>query len=169
MREQLTSPPDPGAWPGTPEGNRKPADREAYGYAADITEIVSVIGDTRRLILISGGLHTVSASLSLSQEELASLIGAFRSTITRALYDWRSRNIIRTDQRDITILDRALLLRIACRSAREPLSAYGRLPHPRIRRRNADHRAEGNASTSPDGSRESRTSTDGPSQAISTH
>jgi CRP/FNR family cyclic AMP-dependent transcriptional regulator len=58
--------------------------------------------------------------LPLSQEELASLIGASRSTVTRALHDWRSRRIIRTDQRHVTILDRPRLLRLAGRSPREP-------------------------------------------------
>ena len=52
----------------------------------------------------------------LSQEELASLIGASRSTVTRALRDWRSRHIIGTDPRRIQILDRARLLRIAGRT-----------------------------------------------------
>lgn len=51
----------------------------------------------------------------LAQEELASLIGASRSTVTRALHDWRSRRIIGTDQRRIEILDRTRLRRIADR------------------------------------------------------
>ncbi len=59
MREQLTLPPDPGAWPGTPGEYRAPADREAYGYPGAVTEIVSAIGDTRRLTLISGALLAV--------------------------------------------------------------------------------------------------------------
>lgn len=49
----------------------------------------------------------------LSQEDLASLIGASRSTVTRALADWRSRKIISTDQRRIQILDPAALTRLA--------------------------------------------------------
>lgn len=53
----------------------------------------------------------------LSQEELASLISASRSTVTRALREWRSMRIISTDQRHIEILDRARLLRIAGRLA----------------------------------------------------
>jgi CRP/FNR family transcriptional regulator, cyclic AMP receptor protein len=57
----------------------------------------------------------LAAPLPLSQEEIASLIGASRSTVTRALHDWRSRKIIRTSQRHITILDHAQLLRIAGR------------------------------------------------------
>lgn len=52
-------------------------------------------------------------ALPLSQEELASLIGSARSTVTRALSDWRSRGIIATRQRHITILDRPALSRIA--------------------------------------------------------
>jgi CRP/FNR family cyclic AMP-dependent transcriptional regulator len=58
----------------------------------------------------------LTAAIPLSQEEIASLIGASRSTVTRALHDWRSRQIIRTNQRHITILDRARLLRIAGRA-----------------------------------------------------
>jgi CRP/FNR family transcriptional regulator, cyclic AMP receptor protein len=72
-----------------------------------------------------------TASLPLSQEELASLIGASRSTVTRALHDWRSRRIIRTDQRHITILDRPRLLRLAGRPPRDAL------PQPARRLRTA--------------------------------
>ena len=57
------------------------------------------------------------APLPLSQEEIASLIGASRSTVTRALHDWRSRQIIRTSQRHIRILDQGRLLKIAGRSS----------------------------------------------------
>lgn len=62
----------------------------------------------------------VTTSLPLSQEELASLIGASRSTVTRALHEWRSRRIIGTDQRHIEVLDRARLRRIAERPVKEP-------------------------------------------------
>ncbi len=58
----------------------------------------------------------------LSQEELASLIGASRSTVTRALRDWRSRRIIGTDPRNIDILDHGRLLRIAGRAQQGSLS-----------------------------------------------
>jgi CRP-like cAMP-binding protein len=57
------------------------------------------------------------ASLPLSQEEIASLIGASRSTVTRALHDWRSRRIIHTSQRRVTILDQERLRRIAGRAS----------------------------------------------------
>jgi CRP-like cAMP-binding protein len=61
----------------------------------------------------------------LSQEELASLIAASRSTVTRALQGWRSRQIIGTDPRHIEILDRARLQRVAGRDQEKPLSAHG--------------------------------------------
>jgi CRP/FNR family cyclic AMP-dependent transcriptional regulator len=61
--------------------------------------------------------HSVPATFfSLSQEELASLVGASRSTVTRALSNWRSRRIIQTRQGSITILDQAGLRRIASRA-----------------------------------------------------
>ena len=55
----------------------------------------------------------VSAAMTLTQEELASLTGASRATVTRALSNWRQRGIIRTSQRDITITDLAALRKIA--------------------------------------------------------
>jgi CRP/FNR family transcriptional regulator, cyclic AMP receptor protein len=55
----------------------------------------------------------VHIAVSLSQEELASLAGASRATVTRALSNWRKRGIIRTGQRDITITGFDDLRRIA--------------------------------------------------------
>ena len=66
---------------------------------------------------------SITAPPPLSQEELASLIGASRSTVTRALRDWRSRRIIGADPRRIEIMDQARLLRIAGRAA---VAATGR-------------------------------------------
>jgi CRP-like cAMP-binding protein len=43
--------------------------------------------------------------LPLSQEELASLAGTSRATVTRALSNWRSRGLIITSQRRITLTD----------------------------------------------------------------
>ena len=54
--------------------------------------------------------------MPLSQEELASLAGTSRATITRAYSSWRSRGIIRTGPRRITILNLEGLQRIAGRS-----------------------------------------------------
>jgi CRP-like cAMP-binding protein len=55
----------------------------------------------------------IRAAMTLTQEELASLTGASRATVTRALSNWRQRGIIRTSQRDITITDLAALRKIA--------------------------------------------------------
>jgi CRP/FNR family cyclic AMP-dependent transcriptional regulator len=51
--------------------------------------------------------------MMLTQEELASLTGASRATVTRALSNWRQRGIIRTGPRDITITDLGALRKIA--------------------------------------------------------
>jgi CRP-like cAMP-binding protein len=51
--------------------------------------------------------------MPLSQEELASLAGASRATVTRALSNWRQRGFIRTGQRRITIIDLPALRQIA--------------------------------------------------------
>jgi len=53
----------------------------------------------------SGGDGTIHVAMPLSQEELASLIGTSRATVTRALSNWRKRGFIRTAQRHITIID----------------------------------------------------------------
>ena len=52
-------------------------------------------------------------TMMLTQDELASLTGASRATVTRALSNWRQRGIIRTGQRDITITDPGALRKIA--------------------------------------------------------
>jgi CRP/FNR family transcriptional regulator, cyclic AMP receptor protein len=44
-------------------------------------------------------------AMPLSQEELASLAGTSRATVTRAYGSWRKRGLIRTAPRRITILD----------------------------------------------------------------
>jgi CRP/FNR family transcriptional regulator, cyclic AMP receptor protein len=55
----------------------------------------------------------LQTAMTLTQEELASLTGASRATVTRALSNWRRRGIIRTGQRDITITDLGALRKIA--------------------------------------------------------
>jgi len=55
----------------------------------------------------------VHIAVPLSQEELASLAGTSRATVTRALSNWRRRGIIRTGQRDITITGLGTLQKIA--------------------------------------------------------
>lgn len=72
----------------------------------------------------AAGDGAAAPRLPLSQEELASLIGASRSTVTRALHAWRGRRIIGTDQRHVEILDRVRLARIAGRAPKAPLLAH---------------------------------------------
>jgi CRP-like cAMP-binding protein len=55
----------------------------------------------------------IRMTMMLTQDELASLTGASRATVTRALSNWRQRGIIRTSQRDITITDLGALRKIA--------------------------------------------------------
>ena len=57
-----------------------------------------------------GAIHL---AMPLSQEELASLTGTSRATVTRALSNWRHRGIIRTGQRHILITDLRTLRQIA--------------------------------------------------------
>jgi CRP/FNR family cyclic AMP-dependent transcriptional regulator len=57
-----------------------------------------------------GVIHLV---MPLSQEELASLAGTSRATVTRAFGNWRKRSLIRTGHRRITILDPAGLRKVA--------------------------------------------------------
>jgi CRP/FNR family transcriptional regulator, cyclic AMP receptor protein len=52
-------------------------------------------------------------AMPLTQEELASMAGTSRATVTRALNNWRKRGFIRTGQRHITILDQEGLLKVA--------------------------------------------------------
>jgi CRP/FNR family transcriptional regulator, cyclic AMP receptor protein len=54
----------------------------------------------------------------LSQDELASLAGASRATVARALATWRDRDIIRSGQRFIAITDEQQLRQIASRVIR---------------------------------------------------
>jgi CRP/FNR family transcriptional regulator, cyclic AMP receptor protein len=51
-------------------------------------------------------------TLPLSQEELADLALASRATATRALADWRRRNLVQTGHRRITVIDPAALRRL---------------------------------------------------------
>jgi CRP/FNR family transcriptional regulator, cyclic AMP receptor protein len=57
-----------------------------------------------------GAIHV---AMPLSQEDLASLAGTSRATVTRALANWRDRGFIRTGQRRITITDLAGLRQAA--------------------------------------------------------
>lgn len=61
----------------------------------------------------SGTARGIYVAMPLSQEELASLAGTSRATVTRALANWRQRGIIRTGQRRITIVDLGALRQLA--------------------------------------------------------
>jgi len=71
------------------------------------------------LLLQLGARHGITdhdqiqLTISLSQEEWASLAGTSRATVTRALSVWRKRGFIRTGQRSITIIDQRSLRRVA--------------------------------------------------------
>ena len=58
---------------------------------------------------------TIEITLPLSQDELASLVGTSRSTVTRALVKWRERGLIGTSQhqRETVITDLAGLKQLA--------------------------------------------------------
>lgn len=59
---------------------------------------------------VNGAIYLV---LPLTQDELASLAGTSRATVTRALSNWRKRGFILTGQRHITIIDPEALKRVA--------------------------------------------------------
>jgi CRP/FNR family transcriptional regulator, cyclic AMP receptor protein len=59
---------------------------------------------------VDGARHLV---MPLTQDELASLAGTSRATVTRAFSNWRKRGFVRTGQRNITILDQAGLKKVA--------------------------------------------------------
>lgn len=99
---------------------RSMAARQRMAFAAHRSHIFAS-GSQRlaALLLDLAGRHREQRgnagliAIPLSQGDLASLIGASRSTVTRALHDWRSRKIIAIEQRQITILDPKQLLRLA--------------------------------------------------------
>lgn len=63
------------------------------------------------LLLDLAGQHgsraggAIEVALPLSQEELASMVGVSRATVTRALSNWRKRGFIRSGQCRIIIID----------------------------------------------------------------
>lgn len=62
---------------------------------------------------VDGGIYVV---MPLTQDELASLAGSSRATVTRALSNWRKRGFLITGQRHITIIDPPGLRKVAGRS-----------------------------------------------------
>jgi CRP/FNR family cyclic AMP-dependent transcriptional regulator len=95
---------------------------QRWGEAAAMLSTLSVTTGTQRLaalLLQLAGQHgngtngEIQIALPLSQEELAGLASTSRTTVTRALRNWRRRGFIRTGQRQTTILDQLALQRAA--------------------------------------------------------
>jgi len=74
--------------------------------AALVLELAERHGDAMRE-------GVIDLAIPLSQEELASLAGTSRATVTRAFDNWRQRGLIRTRQHRITIIDPEGLRRVA--------------------------------------------------------
>ena len=55
----------------------------------------------------------VTLAVPLSQADLASWVGVSRATVTRALHAWRERKLVSTSQGRLTIIQPAVLRRIA--------------------------------------------------------
>jgi CRP-like cAMP-binding protein len=86
-----------------------------WNHAESMLRVRSVTSGAQRLagLLLELADSELQTAMTLTQEELASLTGASRATVTRALSNWRRRGIIRTGQRDITITDLGALRKIA--------------------------------------------------------
>ena len=86
-----------------------------WNHAESMLRVRSVTSGAQRLagLLLELADSELQTATTLTQEELASLTGASRATVTRALANWRRRGIIRTGQRDITITDLGALRKIA--------------------------------------------------------
>jgi CRP/FNR family transcriptional regulator, cyclic AMP receptor protein len=83
---------------------RHPVTSGAQRLAGVVLELAA-----RHGIVTSRGIEV---AMPLSQQELASLAGTSRATVTRALRSWRQRGYIRTGQRRITITDERSLQQI---------------------------------------------------------
>lgn len=97
-----------------------------WNHAESLLRARSVTSGAQRLAALllelaerhgSGSGHEVRIAALLTQDELASLAGTSRATVTRALSSWRGRGFIRTGQRRITITNPDGLRRIAGRHA----------------------------------------------------
>jgi CRP/FNR family transcriptional regulator, cyclic AMP receptor protein len=88
---------------------------QRWNDAESMLRARSVTSGAQRLagLLLELADSELQTAMTLTQEELASLTGASRATVTRALSNWRRRGIIRTGQRDIAITDLGALRKIA--------------------------------------------------------
>jgi CRP/FNR family cyclic AMP-dependent transcriptional regulator len=111
------------AHPGADRAYRRVVTRRWYEAAAMLSSRPATSGAQRLagLLLDLAGHHGsdtnagIEIVMPLTQEELASLVGTSRATVTRALSNWRRRGLIRTSQRHIVITDVPGLRRIAAR------------------------------------------------------
>jgi CRP-like cAMP-binding protein len=98
---------------------RAMTERQAVAYESQRTRALTTGAQRLARLLLglaeqqgAGTSDAVRIVIPLSQEELASLIGASRATVTRALARWRSQGLVRTQHQHITVIDQAALLRI---------------------------------------------------------
>lgn len=80
---------------------RRPLETAVFDTAHRLASMLVYLAD-RQFEATSEG---VVLGVSLSQDEMSSLIGASRESVARALTSLRSRNMVRTGRRTITILD----------------------------------------------------------------
>jgi CRP-like cAMP-binding protein len=98
---------------------RAMTERQRVAYESQRTRALTTGAQRLARLLLSlaepqatGASGAVRIGVPLSQEELASLIGASRATVTRALAKWRSQGLVRTQNRHIIVVDQAALRRI---------------------------------------------------------
>lgn len=84
------------------------AQREALATLPVLQRLARLILDLEEAAPSSG-----PARPALAQHELAAAIGTTRESVAKALADLRSRKVLRTDGRHITVLDRSALSAIA--------------------------------------------------------
>ena len=71
--------------------------------------------------------HVESNQLSVTREFLSVMLGVRRSTLTAAMFRLERKGVVTTDQRSVTIVDRAALERTACECYRSAKATFTRL------------------------------------------
>ena len=85
MREWLSFPPEPAAWPEAPGRSRVLADDRERDLTVAVADVISATGDTRRLTCLSAGL-------------LACVPGIFGFIAWELLANWRLYRANRPDR-----------------------------------------------------------------------
>ncbi|MFR9727940.1 Crp/Fnr family transcriptional regulator [Saccharopolyspora sp. MS10] len=70
-------------------------------------------GFLEALVDVAGPDHPQPTTIAMSQDELASALGAARSSVTQVVREWREAGLIRTARGRVLILDRAAIRAIA--------------------------------------------------------